>query len=274
MCTVSFLPGLPRGGYLLATNRDESPRRLPALPPFAAEIGGRLVLAPRDADAGGTWVGVDEAGFALTVLNGDRPAAAPPPAEAVSRGRLVLDLLACRSPEEVRAELSRRERAGALRFKPFKLVAVGPGVGAAPARAVRADWNGAALAWSVVEGPACIVSSTIEPEGVEAARGAAFSTLLESVRPLLRADLPSSRLEDLASDLHDFHASHAEGAAHGDAFSVCMHRTEARTVSCTLIVVGDDQVRMHYQAGWPCEDGAVQVTEMARPTSAPGREPS
>ena len=27
MCTLTFIPGLPGGGYLLASNRDESPER-------------------------------------------------------------------------------------------------------------------------------------------------------------------------------------------------------------------------------------------------------
>jgi len=266
VCTVTFLPGLPRGGYLLATNRDESPRRLPALAPYATELGRRLVLAPRDADAGGTWIGVDEHGFALCVLNGDRPAAAPAPADTVSRGRLVMELLARRSPQEVGADLEMRARAGGLRFKPFKLVAVQPGEGAAPARLVRADWDGKALAWSGLDGPGCVVSSTFEPEGVAAARSLAFARFLQSVRPDLRADATEEQLDALAAEQHDFHASHAAGAPQGDAWSVCMHRAEARTVSSTLVLVGPDRIRMDYVAGWPCEDGEILVSEMARAT--------
>ncbi len=265
MCTVTFLPGLPRGGYLLATNRDESPSRLPALAPFAAEIGGRLVLAPRDADAGGTWVGVDEAGLLLCVLNGDRPAAAPAPANAVSRGRLVLELLERRSPEEVRAELARRG-GRALRFKPFKLLALQAGRGDAPARGLLAEWDGRTLAWSEHHGPRCVVSSTFESQAVAAARGAAFARFLEDVHPSIRPDATAAQLDELSGLLHDFHASHAPGAPQGDAFSVCMHREKARTVSSTLVLVGPDRIRMTYQAGWPCQDGEMLVAELARAT--------
>lgn len=264
MCTVTFLPGLPRGGYLLATNRDESPRRLPALPPYAATLGGRLVLAPRDGDAGGTWIGVDEQGFALCVLNGDRPAAAPPPQDPVSRGRLVLDLLALRDAAAVRAELAARAAAGALRFKPFKLALVTPGVRGAPARLARVDWDGRALHDAALDGPGLVVSSTFRPDEVQAAREAAFAGFLERVRPALSAGAADDDLDALAGVAHEFHAAHAPGAPQGDAFSVCMHRADARTVSSTLVLVGPEAVRMDYQAGWPCAAGELHVAELGR----------
>ena len=75
MCTLTFIPGLPGGGYLLATNRDESPTRGIAAAPTVQQLGPRQVLAPRDPDGGGTWVGVDDSGLCLAILNG---AAGPP----------------------------------------------------------------------------------------------------------------------------------------------------------------------------------------------------
>jgi Transport and Golgi organisation 2 len=264
MCTVTFLPGLPRSGYLLATNRDESPRRRPALPPFAAEIGGRLVLAPRDGDAGGTWVGVDESGFALTVLNGDRPAAAPAPAEPISRGTLVMELLERRTPREVMEALRERAARAEMTFRPFKLVAVAPGAGGAAARLWRAEWDGKAIAFTEHDGAQCITSSGFEPDEVERRRGRAFAELMERVAPKLRGAASADDVDALADELHEFHASHAAGAPDGDAYTVCMHRAEARTVSSTLIVVSADSVRMDYQPGWPCKDGELSVTELER----------
>ena len=264
MCTVTFLPGLPRGGWLLATNRDESPRRLPALAPYATEIGGRLVLAPRDADAGGTWIGVDEQGFALTILNGDRPAAAPPPGNPVSRGRLVLELLELRDVDAVDSELRRCAQAGEMPYRPFKLVVVETGRGGAPAALRRADWDGRSLTLAATTGPQCITSSTLQPEAVAEARCAAFARFLEGVRPRLREDASAADLDALAAALHDFQASHRPEAPAGDALSVCMHRPEARTVSSTLVLVGPQVVRMDYQPGWPCQDGELHVVELER----------
>jgi hypothetical protein len=264
VCTLRFLPGLPGGGWLLATNRDESPLRLPALPPYATALGGRLVLAPRDADAGGTWIGVDERGFALAVLNGDRPAVAPPPENPVSRGRLVLELLERRRAADVLAELQRREQQGLLRHRPFKLALVEPGRGGAPATLQRAEWDGRALTVATLPGPQLLTSSTFEPDAVAAARGAAFARFLPGVQPGLRDNAGPAELDVLADALHDFHASHSAEAPEGDALTVCMHRAEARTVSSTLVLVGPKTIRMHYQPGWPCEDGDVHVAELTR----------
>ena len=46
----------------------------------------------------------------------------------------------------------------------------------------------------------------------------------------------------------------------GDAFSVCMHRPDARTVSSTVVVVEPGSVTMRYRAGWPCERPPVHET--------------
>ncbi|MGQ0552782.1 MAG: NRDE family protein [Planctomycetota bacterium] len=280
MCTVTFVPGLVGGGYLLASNRDESPRRVPALAPYARQLGGRLVLAPRDGEAGGSWIGVDEQGRALCVLNGDAPAPAkplqpaasngshaaanPPRASAhsstpdlapPSRGLLVNELFADPRPDAVRAELERRHAAGELRFKPFKLAVVEPG----PAFAwlFLAEWNGQALSFARLHGPQCLVSSTFEREAVTAARRAAFEQWYARQERGLTA-------ERLAANLADFHAGHAPGAPEGDAFSVCMHRADARTVSSTLVHVASAEIRMRYLAGWPCQDPEPRDATLAR----------
>jgi hypothetical protein len=43
-----------------------------------------------------------------------------------------------------------------------------------------------------------------------------------------------------------------------------MHREDARTVSCTLVIVTRDHVTMRYQAGWPCHDGESVVVSVER----------
>jgi hypothetical protein len=274
VCTLTFLPGLPLGGFLLAHNRDESLARGPGLPPVAGRVGGALVLAPRDSDAGGTWLGVDERGRCLAILNGDRPPAAPAPADARSRGLLVLELLADARQAAVRAALERHVAAGTLRSRPFKLAVAEPGApGAAvvpehglrapPAEAtlLRIVWDGARLAFDELSGPQCLVSSTFASEAVAAARQAAFARWL--------ATLPADRsllahTGELAAAARAFHAGHAPGAPLGDAFSVCMHRPDARTVSRTLLLVGPRELRMEYAPGWPCAAGESAVATLPR----------
>ena len=108
MCTLTWLRS--GEGYELFFNRDEARTRLPALPPRVQRRDGVEFLSPLDADAGGTWLGVNAYGLTVGLLNGR--ADAPAPAAPRSRGLLVLDLLdAARSADVERrlqaADLSR-----------------------------------------------------------------------------------------------------------------------------------------------------------------------
>ncbi|HTE06715.1 MAG TPA: NRDE family protein [Planctomycetota bacterium] len=331
MCTLTFVPGLPLGGYLIAHNRDEANARGPGLPPRVERFGDATVMAPRDSDAGGTWIGVDDRGRCLAILNGDGVAAAPAPADARSRGLLVAELLADARPAAVRARLQRLVADGALRSRPFKLVAVEPvvradvvgasGLSAAPPQAtlLRLDWDGARLAEAELSGPQCLVSSTFESGAVAAERGEAFARLLDSLprdEDRLRArraaamavpedssgpgaqgpagtqsaagardaearDAAGARRaadarcatvdlgwitdpEPVAAALRAFHAGHSAAAPAGDAFSVCMHRPDGRTVSRTLVLVGPREIRMEYVPGSPCLGAEPVVTALER----------
>jgi hypothetical protein len=273
MCTLTFIPGLPGGGYLLATNRDESPTRAPATAPTMQQFGSRQVLAPRDPDGGGTWVGVDDSGHCLAILNGDRPLPlgmlSAEAGDLVSRGLLVNDLLEDPRADSVRDELQRRQRLNALHYKPFKLIVVSPGPGHGAGRAastLRADWDGVTLRFEEAAGPRCFVSSSHETEAVTNYRRAAFERFLQNQsRALERAGAATStEIDSLGTALAGFHASHHPDAPQGDARSVCMHRDEARTVSSTLVLVTGDEVVMRYRAGWPCQGGETHVSSLKR----------
>ena len=285
MCTLTFIPGLPGGGYLLAVNRDESPQRATATPPAVQQFGKRQVIAPRDPDGGGTWIGVDDSGHCIAILNGDHPL--PPrmlPTEVgglVSRGLLVHDLLEDPRFDSVRDELQRRHRLDALHHKPFKLVVVSPGPGQGEGRAahiLRGDWNGSRLAFEETSGPRCVVSSSVETEGVTNYRRAAFEQVVpRALAQMAQASAvaagavagaaagpPPAPLEDLSAALGVFHSSHHPEAPQGDARSVCMHRDEAHTVSTTIVLVTGDHVSMRYRAGQPCQGGKFQVTTLKK----------
>ena len=74
MCTVSFIPR-PEGFYL-AMNRDESVDRVLALPPAEFRRAGLRCLYPHEP-AGGTWIGANEAGLCLALMNGPAVGHAP-----------------------------------------------------------------------------------------------------------------------------------------------------------------------------------------------------
>ncbi|MCA1749556.1 MAG: NRDE family protein [Parasphingopyxis sp.] len=90
MCVLAFAWGAdPRRPLVLIGNRDERHDR-PA-EPLARWDETPHVIAGRDAEAGGTWLGVSEQGRMAVVTNLRNPAG-PDPGKA-SRGQLVADLL-------------------------------------------------------------------------------------------------------------------------------------------------------------------------------------
>ena len=90
MCTLSFLPQTG-GDFNLVSNRDESPMRETLLPAIH-KIDEVDCLFPKDALAGGSWIGVSDKKRMVCLLNGgfQRHKMGT---FGRSRGLLVLDLL-------------------------------------------------------------------------------------------------------------------------------------------------------------------------------------
>ena len=68
MCTVTFLP-LKNSGFILTSNRDETPLR-ETIPPKKYEENGIEMVFPKDRLAGGTWIGTSSKNRLVCVLNG------------------------------------------------------------------------------------------------------------------------------------------------------------------------------------------------------------
>ncbi len=227
MCSLTWLRRAD--GYELFFNRDESKRRLPSLPAALRRSKGIEFLSPLDADAGGTWLGVNAFGLTVGLLNG--VVRGPGPPAPISRGLLVLDLLD--SPSA--AEVARRLGAGDLaRRKPFELVALEP-----RSQLLRAVWDGRELsiAW-LEDGAQPLSSSSLDPAGAERSRRGALAASLAS-----SGGLPSEPL------LLAFHASHLPERG---ALSPCMHREDAETVSFTRTRVGPARVELGHSPAAPC----------------------
>jgi hypothetical protein len=247
MCTVAFLPE-PRGGYLLAHNRDESGGRARGLPPERHERDGVSFLAPRDPDAGGTWLGVNGAGLTICVLNAFEPEPSRLPETPLSRGQVAWGLLHLASADAVEERL-RLPEAALDRVRAFQIVVAVPGregtAGGRPAPAVRLSWDGRALRREDRQGPALFVSSGYDQEGAERERGRRWRALLE-------AD-PHPGEARMAA----FMADHEPGPGE---LSVCMHRERAFTVSRTLVIAGEGRIRLRYHDGRPCDPAALEHT--------------
>lgn len=246
MCTLTWLRS--GEGYELFFNRDESRTRLPALPPRAQRCAGVEFLCPLDADAGGTWLGVNAFGMSVGLLNGR--ADAPAPAAPRSRGLLVLELLDAVDSAEVAERLARAELA---RTRAFRLIALEPG-----AELLDVSWDGRELRLARRGDDAQPVSSSsLDPEGAAQSRAAAWAEVLARGTP----------------DAHVHEAFHRGHVPERGALSTCMHRPEAVTVSLTRTRVRADRVELGYGPGSPCAGAAFDWLALERSPRPAARVP-
>ena len=91
MCTVVYIPS--REKKYFASLRDESPARPAAWVPKEFIKDGKTCLAPKDPVAGGTWIGVNESGNAVILLNGGFENHQPKPGYRKSRGIVANEFL-------------------------------------------------------------------------------------------------------------------------------------------------------------------------------------
>lgn len=240
MCTVSWRP--LEGGYELFFNRDERRSRAPARPPCPIEHHDAELLTPADGDFGGSWIASNRHGLTVALLNRYQDAEHEGPGPFTSRGLLVLDLATAASV----ADLAKRMAAADLApYRAFTLLAVEPAPGAAgESRAVHWRpnlWRPNLWQWDArrLAGPEAATSPL-------ASSGYAPLTIQEERRALYRELVP----EPVTSEaLLAYQTSHRPERG---AFSPCMHRPDAATVSLTHVRVDAQQVAMAYAPGPPC----------------------
>jgi uncharacterized protein with NRDE domain len=241
MCTVSWL--YSTGGYHLFFNRDERLTRRPALAPAIRQTEGMNYLSPLDGDHGGTWIGVNESGLTLCLLNRYDEFGEVHAGEFHSRGEIIPGLIAAVSMDEVDRLIK------ALRlidYPPFTLAAF-----SLIGESWQAHWSGDTL--EVNRDQECrgmITSSSFATSDVIAGREDAYRQQIDE------------RLDVDANTLRRFHASHDPISG---ARSVCLHRKDAVTVSLTRIFVTREQARCWYYPSSPCAISAGVLTETSLP---------
>lgn len=246
MCTVSIIPlpaSEPQGvpGFRVVCSRDELRVRGPALPPVGAPSREAIpALWPVDSEAGGTWVSVNAAGVALTILNVYRPEIVSPEGRVwVSRGLIIPSLASSPSAADAAARIPRLNLS---RFHPFRLVAADRN------SLIECRWDGGVL--DVAESP--IVPACFSSHGW-GDRHARHRLLL------FRRWFGERAYSPVEQD-----AFHRHRWPSRPEVSVRMARDESRTVSITTVTVlscctGSDQceVRMSYEP----LDSSVESTE-------------
>ena len=116
MCLVAFAwKAHPRWRLLLAGNRDEFHARPAA--PLTRWLGEPAILAGRDLQSGGTWVGIDGSGRCAVVTNVRDPLAAL--TAPISRGALPASFL---QGTHTADRHGRTLLAGSMQYAPFNLL--------------------------------------------------------------------------------------------------------------------------------------------------------
>jgi hypothetical protein len=211
-------------GLFVAANRDEFYAR-PSSPPRLWTEGPVPILAPRDDQAGGTWIGFNAAGVFAAITN--RFGASTQP-RARSRGHLVIDALAHGSAQEAVEKLL---GANPSKYNGFHLAVVDGEEGFVL-------WHdGDALRHrSLAPGVHVLTERSFRGEEIERERSieekATDLDSFESVAPLLRV--------------------HRENLVDG----TCLHADEAGYGTRSSMIVGlDDSWRLldaRYADGHPC----------------------
>jgi len=227
MCTVTFIAR--RNGYALGMNRDEKLTRVSALPPARHRLGDREALFPSEP-GGGTWVGVNDSGVTLALINW-YSVTARVAGQTVSRGEIVKAALPFNSTDLVDTALADFHLA---RVNPFRLIGIFPTRNAV----VEWCWNLRRLERIVHRWQTNTwISSGFDEPGAQEIRSKNF-------REALRQTSAGS-----ADWLRRLHRSHSPECG---PYSHCMHRADAATVSYTDVDVSRHMARMRYASGTLC----------------------
>lgn len=226
MCTVTLIAR--RNGYALGMNRDEKLSRVSALPPKRIRVGNRTLIYPSEP-TGGTWIGVNDSGLTLALINWySVPQRVSD--KVVSRGEIVRNLLPSFSIDDVQGAFSDQPLS---QVNPFRLIGVSP-----HKRIVEWRWD---LRDLTVHEHSWIsrtwISSGFDEPGAQRTRGNFFAEAMNE---------PDA---ESIGWLRRIHSSHHTSPS---AYSTCMHRKDAATVSYTEIEVTKDKAVMSYLGGPLC----------------------
>lgn len=250
MCLLVLARGIWPGAELLVlANRDEDPRRpaatariRPCLPEdvpgggLAGPVAGYW-LGGRDRRAGGTWLGVNDAGLLVAVTNRRETQEQPP---SRSRGLLCRDLLCCRSLDqagELAGVLTQRDQYAGLNL--VISTVTGTLIGE-----VSPAWSLRPLASELC----CLGNGPVDEPG---------DPRLESIRRVV-----VETVRDTASAISACR-SHDETNPPGSA---CRHAADRSTISSAVIILSrlPGATGVHWAEGPPCRTPFRDLSELAR----------
>lgn len=220
MCTVTFIPK-SETDFILTSNRDEAPGRA-TFPPKVYHESGVDLLYPRDAVAGGTWIGASGRSRVITLMNGGFVAHVRKDFYARSRGLIVKDLLTTPDLEDYAKTYDFSE------IEPFTVVAVDF---SEKLKLIQMVWTGEKLVFSLLSSePRIWSSSPLYPPELSRKRERWFAEFLEEKQLASKAVL-------------NFHQTAGEG---DPVSSLIMDRKFVKTKSTTQIEKIGSKIAMFY----------------------------
>ena len=208
-------------------NRDEKRARARALPPEVFPIGAHRAIYPREP-GGGTWLAVNDAGLCLALINWHR-INRDSEGKIESRGFIIPQLIGAADGGVVGRGLRKLELD---RMRPFRLIVID----SSRKDVTEWQWNLRTLnarrhSWRMQH---WFSSGYDEPEAERQREKVCFGSSLGK-----------------SSSFKKLHSSHLPKRG---PFSICMHRSDAVTVSYSEVVVGPKRITFRYQPGPPCRD--------------------
>ena len=222
MCTVTFISG-SNTDFVLTSNRDEAPGR-ETFPPKIYEEEGVHLLYPKDAVAGGTWIGISERKRAISLMNGGFVPHKRKPNYRRSRGLVLKDFLIS---EDFESELGTYDFSS---IEPFTAVVV---EWVKDIRLLTLVWDGEKL--HIINeplAPKIWSSSPLYPEIIKSKREQWFSGFFTGKEYVL------------PSEILQFHKTAGEG---NSETNLIMNRGYVQTKSITQIVKRGQKIEMHYE---------------------------
>jgi hypothetical protein len=238
MCTLTAIP--VEECVRLAFNRDELRSRPLALPPRTRPFGQRRAVLPLDPISAGTWIGVNDAGVALALLNVNQGKVKKTSGQ--SRGTIIPALLHC---DSLSSTIAAAEVLDVSECGSFRLVIADQEM---LAELHSEDGSIQLVGQNRMVQPCLFTSSGLGDHHVEGPRRKLFEEAF-------------AQDGDLA-DLQDFFHRHRwPGRPH---LSVCMSRPDAWTVSHTIIDLGRDTIALRYHPKPPDRPAGTTTVTLRR----------
>jgi uncharacterized protein with NRDE domain len=243
VCTLAlYFQSFENYPLVVAANRDEQFDRPSAAP--ALLDGPPRIVAGRDLRAGGTWLGVNEHGLLVGILNRRINGDAMPPTWVRSRGALCMELLQLKSAKAARQLID----ADRYRYNPFTLVFADQQNGYV------AYNDEANIIAQDLQAGLHVFSSAAEFELHSAKADRAHERFAGLLNPLRdQSKQPMEWLAPLQNILSDHSLNDGSGNP-GDA--ICVHRDASGTVSSSVIFLA--QARRQFETfhclGPPCRN--------------------